>query len=61
MKFGRIGLPGAEGPALFHAGKNYSLADLTTDIGVVMGRRAPYLGSPTEAREHLAGFVNVSQ
>ena len=156
MKFARIGLPGAEVPALFHEGKYYSLADVTPDIdagfwesggpaesaaalasgslpelsaddsrfgapitrpssvicigmnyaahaaesgseppavpiifhkapntvvgpdddvaiprgssktdwevelGVVIGRRASYLGSPAEAHEYIAGFVNVN-
>jgi 2,4-diketo-3-deoxy-L-fuconate hydrolase len=35
-------------------------ADWEVELGVVIGRRARYLGSPAEAADHIAGFVAVN-
>jgi 2,4-diketo-3-deoxy-L-fuconate hydrolase len=34
--------------------------DWEVELGVVIGRRAAYLGSPAEAAHHIAGFVAVN-
>jgi 2-keto-4-pentenoate hydratase/2-oxohepta-3-ene-1,7-dioic acid hydratase in catechol pathway len=34
--------------------------DWEVELGVVIGRRAQYLGSPAEAAQHIAGFVAVN-
>ena len=34
-----------------------SSTDWEVELGVVIGRRASYLASPAEAREHIAGYV----
>ncbi len=34
-----------------------SKTDWEVELGVVIGRRASYLASPAEAREHIAGYV----
>ena len=34
-----------------------SATDWEVELGVVIGRRASYLASPAEAREHIAGYV----
>jgi 2-keto-4-pentenoate hydratase/2-oxohepta-3-ene-1,7-dioic acid hydratase in catechol pathway len=34
--------------------------DWEVELGVVIGRRARYLGSPAEAADHIAGFVAVN-
>ncbi|BCW81698.1 fumarylacetoacetate hydrolase family protein [Arthrobacter sp. NicSoilC5] len=34
--------------------------DWEVELGVVIGRRASYLGSPAQARDHIAGFVTVN-
>ena len=34
-----------------------SKTDWEVELGVVVGRRASYLASPAEAREHIAGYV----
>ncbi len=50
MKFARIGQPGAEVPALFHEGKYYSLAGVTTDIDAEFWES----GGPAESAAALA-------
>ncbi|WP_461188649.1 fumarylacetoacetate hydrolase family protein [Arthrobacter sp. Z4-13] len=34
--------------------------DWEVELGVVIGRRASYLGSPAQARDHIAGYVTVN-
>jgi 2-keto-4-pentenoate hydratase/2-oxohepta-3-ene-1,7-dioic acid hydratase in catechol pathway len=34
--------------------------DWEVELGVVIGRRASYLNSPVQAREHIAGYVTVN-
>ncbi|NUT71101.1 fumarylacetoacetate hydrolase family protein [Pseudarthrobacter sp. C4D7] len=34
--------------------------DWEVELGVVIGRRASYLDSPAQARDHIAGFVTVN-
>lgn len=34
--------------------------DWEVELGIVIGRRASYLSSPEEAREHIGGFVTVN-
>ena len=37
-----------------------SKTDWEVELGVVIGRRASYLASPAEAREHIAGYVTAN-
>ena len=37
-----------------------SKTDWEVELGVVIGRRASYLASPVEAREHIAGYVTAN-
>ncbi|WP_418275372.1 fumarylacetoacetate hydrolase family protein [Isoptericola jiangsuensis] len=39
------------------APRGFTQLDWEVELGVVVGRRASYLASPAEARDHVAGFV----